>query len=164
MTDADYADYLAFLPNTPDQAESFMHSPEQAAGGIVLYVNANKKEFMCFKKEWTIFTPRGKPIELVNQFTNLGSNIPSTESDISIRLACNAIDRLSIIWKSYLSDKIKRYIYIYIYTLGIQWVSRLFFALAFKIVLDSWKFSMLLVYMLWDDWPIFMISASNEQL
>ena len=29
---------------------------------------------------------------------------------------------------------------------------------------DSWEFSMLLLYILWDDWPIFMISASNEQL
>ena len=39
-----------------------------------------------------------------------------------------------------------------------------FFAQAFKIVIDSWKFSMLLLYILWDDWPIFMISGSNEQL
>ena len=37
------------------------------------------------------------------------------------------------------------------------------FVLVFKIV-DSWKFSMLLLYVLWDDWPIFMISGSNEQL
>ncbi len=35
---------------------------------------------------------------------------------------------------------------------------------AFKIVVDSWKFTMLLLYILSDDWPIFMISASNEQL
>ena len=35
---------------------------------------------------------------------------------------------------------------------------------AFKIVVDSWKFIILLLYILWDDWPIFMISASNEQL
>ena len=28
----------------------------------------------------------------------------------------------------------------------------------------SWKFSMLLVYILWDDWPIFMISGGKEQL
>ena len=35
---------------------------------------------------------------------------------------------------------------------------------AFKIVVDSWKFSMLLLYILWDDWLIFMISGSNEQL
>ena len=39
-----------------------------------------------------------------------------------------------------------------------------FFVQAFKIVVDTWKFSMLLLYILWDDWPIFMISASNEQL
>ena len=32
------------------------------------------------------------------------------------------------------------------------------------VVVDSWKFNMLLLYILWDDWPIFMISASNEQL
>ena len=35
---------------------------------------------------------------------------------------------------------------------------------AFKIAVDSWKFSMLLLYILWDDWPIFMISGSTEQL
>ena len=39
-----------------------------------------------------------------------------------------------------------------------------FFIWAFKIVVDSWKFSMLLLYILLDDWPIFIISASNEQL
>ena len=39
-----------------------------------------------------------------------------------------------------------------------------FFVQAFQIVIDSWKFSMLLLYLLWDDWPIFMISGSNEQL
>ena len=39
-----------------------------------------------------------------------------------------------------------------------------FFVQAFKIIVDSWTFSMLLLYNLWDDWPIFMISASNKQL
>ena len=32
------------------------------------------------------------------------------------------------------------------------------------IVVDSWKFSMLSLYILWDNWPILMISGSNEQL
>ena len=32
------------------------------------------------------------------------------------------------------------------------------------IVVDYWKYSMLLLYILWDDWPMFMISCSNEQL
>ena len=39
-----------------------------------------------------------------------------------------------------------------------------FFVQAFQIVLDSWKFSMLLLYILWDDRPFFMISGSKEQL
>ena len=39
-----------------------------------------------------------------------------------------------------------------------------FFVWAFKIVLDSWKFSMLLLCILWDDWPILMISHSKELL
>ena len=39
-----------------------------------------------------------------------------------------------------------------------------FFVQVFKIVVDSWTFSMLLLYILWDDWPIFLISGSNEQL
>ena len=43
-------------------------------------------------------------------------------------------------------------------------VSRLFFVQALKIGVNSWKFSMLLLYILWDNWPISMISASNEKL
>ena len=39
-----------------------------------------------------------------------------------------------------------------------------FFVWAFKIVLDNWKFSILLLYILGKDWQIFMISGSNEQL
>ena len=39
-----------------------------------------------------------------------------------------------------------------------------FFVQMSKIVIDSCKLTMLLLYILWDDWPIFMISGSNEQL
>ena len=39
-----------------------------------------------------------------------------------------------------------------------------FYVQAFKIVVDTWKFTMLLLYILWDDWPIFMIPGSNKQL
>ena len=39
-----------------------------------------------------------------------------------------------------------------------------FFVQASKIVVDTWKFTMLLLFILWDDWPIFMISCLNEQL
>ena len=39
-----------------------------------------------------------------------------------------------------------------------------FFVQPFKIAVHSWKFSILLLYIVWDDWPIFMISGWNEQL
>ena len=41
--------------------------------------------------------------------------------------------------------------------------SRLFYT-GIRIVADSWKFTMFWLYVLWDDWPIFMISGSNELL
>ena len=48
--------------------------------------------------------------KLVDKFTYLGSSVSSTEKDIDTRLtkAWTAIDRLSIIWKSDLTDKMKR--------------------------------------------------------
>ena len=39
-----------------------------------------------------------------------------------------------------------------------------FFVQAPKIVVDTWKFRVLLLYILWDDRLIFMISGLNEQL
>ena len=56
------------------------------------------------------------------------------------------------------------YIYIYIYIRGAFNRFPDFFVQAFKIVVDSWKFTMLLLYILWNDWPIFLISGSNKQL
>ena len=63
---------------------------------------------MCFKQEGTISILSGKPLRLIDSFTYLGRNILS-DSDINICLAkvLNAIERLSIIWKSILFDKIK---------------------------------------------------------
>ena len=57
-----------------------------------------------------ISTLDGTPLKLVNKFTYLGSSISSTEKGIDKRLttAWTAIDRLSIIWKSDLTDKMKR--------------------------------------------------------
>ena len=42
ITDADYADDIALLANTLTQAESLLHSLEQAAGDISRHVNADK--------------------------------------------------------------------------------------------------------------------------
>ena len=49
MTDADYAYDLVLLTNTTVRAESLLISLEQVTGGISLYVNANKTEFLGFR-------------------------------------------------------------------------------------------------------------------
>ena len=110
ITDADYADDIAILANTPNQAETLLHSLERAAAGIGLYVNAHKTEYMCYNQTGDISTLDGTPLKLVDIFTYLGSSIASTEKNIDTRLtkAWTAINRLSIIWKSDLTDKMKR--------------------------------------------------------
>ena len=57
-----------------------------------------------------ISTLEGTPLKLVDKYTYLGSSVESTEKDIETRLtkAWTAINRLSIIWKSDLTDKMKR--------------------------------------------------------
>ena len=44
ITDADYAADIAILANTPNQAETLLHSLERAAVGIGFHVNAHKTE------------------------------------------------------------------------------------------------------------------------
>ena len=110
MTDGDYKDNRVLLKNSPAKAESLLHSLEQAAGSIGLCMNANKNEFMSFCREGAIFTLSNRPLKSIDQFTYLGSNISSNESDVITWLAkaWTAIDWLSIIWKSDCSNKIKQ--------------------------------------------------------
>ena len=109
ITDADYADDIAILANTPDQAETLLHSLERVAASIGLHVNAHKTEYMCYNQTGDISTLKGTPLKLVDKFTYLGSSVESTEKDIETRLtkAWTAINRLSTIWKSDLTDKMK---------------------------------------------------------
>ena len=83
MTDADYADHLELLSNTPVQSNSLQYSLEQAAGETGLYMNANKTEFMYFK-QGASSTLYGKPLKFVDQFTCLSSYILSTEINFNI--------------------------------------------------------------------------------
>ena len=65
---------------------------------------------MCYNQTSDISKLDGTFLKLVDKFTYLGSSVSSTEKDIDTRLtkAWIAIDRLSIIWKSDLTDKMKR--------------------------------------------------------
>ena len=65
---------------------------------------------MCFNQAGDISILEGTSLKLVDKFTYLGSSVSSTEKDIDTRLtkAWTATDKLSIIWKSDLTDKMKR--------------------------------------------------------
>ena len=69
-----------------------------------------KRNICAITKRGDISTLEGTPLKLVDKFTYLGSSVESTEKDIETRLtkAWTAINRLSIIWKSDLTDKMKR--------------------------------------------------------
>ena len=100
---------MTLLANSPSQVEFQVHSREQTAEGIGLYVNADKTEYMCFHQKRDIYTLNGSSLKLVDKFTYLGSCISFTESDTNKQLAkvWTTIDRLLIILKSTLSNEIK---------------------------------------------------------
>ena len=72
-------------------------------------MNEDKTENMCFNQR-PIFTLNGGSLKLVDTCTYLSSSVSSAENDVSICLAkaWTAIDWLSIVWKSDLSDKSKQ--------------------------------------------------------
>ena len=110
---------------------SSVEATQRATAGIGLHVNAHKTEYMCNNQTGNISTLCGTSLKLVDnqtgdistldrtslklvkKFTYQWSSVSSTEKDIDTRLtkawkAWMAIDRLSIIWKSNLTDKMKR--------------------------------------------------------
>ena len=75
-------DEMALLVNI--QAESLLHSLEQAESGIGLYVNADKMKYICFNQKGGISTLNGSTLKQVDKFTYFGSNITSTENEINM--------------------------------------------------------------------------------
>ena len=109
ITDADYANDIALQANTPAQVETLPHRLERAAAGIGLHINADKTEYMYFNQR-DISILNCSSLKLVDKFTYLGSSVSSTDKNINMRLAkvWRAVDWVSVIWKSDLTDRIKR--------------------------------------------------------
>ena len=87
ITDADYAGDIALLANAPAQAETLLHSLEQATAGIGLHVIAHKTGYMCYHQTGDISTLNGTSLKLVDKFSYLGNSVSSTETDINMQLA-----------------------------------------------------------------------------
>ena len=88
-------------------------SKREGPASIGLHVNAHKTEYICFNHTGDISTLYGSSLKPADKFPYLGISVSSTEKDIDTRLtkAWTAINKLSIIWKSVLTDKIKRSFY-----------------------------------------------------
>ena len=110
ISDADYSDNTALLANAPAQAEIILHRIKRATAGISLHINAHKTVYMCFNRTGDISSLNGSSLKLGDKFTYLGWCVSSTEADVNTRLtkAWTTINRLSVIWKSDLADKMKR--------------------------------------------------------
>ena len=80
--DAEYADDIVFLANTPAQVEFLLNSLERAADGTGLHVNADKTGYMCFNQRGDVSTLNGRSLKLVDKFY-LGSSVSSTENDFN---------------------------------------------------------------------------------
>ena len=64
---------------------------------------------MCFNQTDDISTLNGSSLKQVDKFTYLGSSVSSTETDMNTQLAkaWTTMDRLLVVWKSDLTDRIK---------------------------------------------------------
>ena len=100
------------LPVYNNSKDKFLHHIllERTAASIGFHVNAHKTEYMCFNQAGNISTLDRIFLKLVDKFPYLVSSVSSTKKDIDtwLKKVWTAIDKLSIIWKADLTDKMKR--------------------------------------------------------
>jgi hypothetical protein len=110
LTDLDFADDLALVSETIQNAEDLLHALEKAASQVGLYCNEGKTEFLSTCNiDSSLKTLNNVNIKRVNDFKYLGSFINDSENDLKVRksLAWKACNKLDKIWKSNLQKEIK---------------------------------------------------------
>ena len=111
ITDIDYADDIAVTIDTIKDAEKMLHQIEEAAEYIGLKINSDKTEYMSLNaKSDNMISRNGNFIKNVDNFKYLGSYIANTENYINTRIAkaWAALNSMNILWKSNLSENLKR--------------------------------------------------------
>ena len=110
LCDTDYADDLALLSNTLEEAQLFLIRLEVAVAQIGLHVNEDKTKYMTFNHhDGFLITLAGNDLDKVDDFKYLGSWIASSEKDINTRIgqAWSALSKMKVIWKSVMKKKLK---------------------------------------------------------
>ena len=111
ITDLEFADDIALLADSLDNAQHLLLSLQEAAALVGLHLNEGKTEYISTSSstDTTIISIDGSEIKTVTYFKYLGSWIMDSGKDYNTRKAqawsaCNKLDR---IWHSKLSDNIK---------------------------------------------------------
>ena len=111
LRDSSYADDIALLNGTLSLAEELLHSVEEAASEVGLYLNASKTELLTMNIPGTdsIKSISGHELKRVDSFKYLGSQIPDSFHDFKVRkaMAWDACNKLERLWTSSLETKLK---------------------------------------------------------
>ena len=109
VTDADFADDLALISQTIEQAQLFLLIVESAAEELDLYTNEDNTGYMSFiHQDGYLVTLNGSKLKRVNNFLYLGFCVYSSEKDINVRIAkaWAALSKMDCIWKTNMSRKL----------------------------------------------------------
>ena len=109
-TDLDFADDLALLSNSIEQAEKLLHDLEHASDLVGLSMNVSKTKFININcPNGSINSTDGRPIEPVEDFKYLGSYISDSKKDFNTRkgMAWSACTKLLKVWTSGISEDLK---------------------------------------------------------
>ncbi|KAL5270988.1 hypothetical protein ACHWQZ_G001587 [Mnemiopsis leidyi] len=112
VTDLDFADDLALLSNTIQEAQSLLNNLEVAAEKVGLSMNSSKTEFMTINidsDKASIKSKGGHSLEHVDDFKYLGSYIADSKQDFNTRkgMAWTACMKLQKVWTSGISEHLK---------------------------------------------------------
>ncbi|XP_047493530.1 uncharacterized protein LOC125042107 [Penaeus chinensis] len=84
--DTDFADDIALLSDTTDDAQNLLTLVVEAAENVGLNINEDTAEYMTYNiKSSTKLEANGKPLKKVNYFKYLGSWVDSSPRDMKIR-------------------------------------------------------------------------------
>ena len=111
LTDLDFADDIALLSDTLNQAQELLTRVENAAATVGLHMNVSKTKVMAYNidDDISLSTSNGNHLEKVLDFQYLGSWVDESGKDFNIRkaLAWKACNKMSTVWKSNLSTTLK---------------------------------------------------------
>ena len=110
LTGMDFADDVALISETIEQAQLFLLRVECNVARVGLFINDNKTKYMTFNQNDNfLMTLNGCELKKVDDFLYLGSWVDKNKKGIKtpIAKAWSALSKMDTIWKSNLNRKLK---------------------------------------------------------